>query len=108
MWNRQVQTKSNELSNGMNLLVLGSLIEMLRLHPFIVAPNYFSLENRFYSHDELYNKGEKYFINLMPDASREEKIITKCPGLIDPNEGLKVILQFTSHSLNNFNKYYRD
>ena len=68
---------------------------MLRLHPFIVAPDYHSLENRFYAHDDFYNKGEKYFINLMPDASREEKIITKCPGLIDHNNGLEVILQYT-------------
>ena len=68
----------------------GSLIEMLRIHPNITANDYHHLENRFYGQDENYVKGEEYFISLMPEATPNELIVTKSPGLIDPGPALQV------------------
>ena len=36
----------------------GTLLEMLRLHPNIVAPGYYKTENTFYAEDQLYEKGD--------------------------------------------------
>ena len=69
----------------------GSLIEMLRIHPNITAPDYHHMENRFYGQDEFYSRGEEYFISLMPEASPHELIVTKSPGLIDPGSALQVL-----------------
>jgi len=72
----------------------GTLLEMLRLHPNIVAPGYYKTENTFYAEDQLYEKGEQYFIDKMPEAEPHELIITKSPGLIDEdNLGLERLKQ---------------
>ena len=70
----------------------GSLIEMMRLHPNITAPKYSRMENKFYGQDDYYSRGEQYFIDLMPEATAFEMIVTKSPGLIDPGPGLQVSL----------------
>ena len=48
------------------------------------------MENKFFGQDENYVKGEEYFINLMPEATANEMIVTKSPGLIDPGPALQV------------------
>lgn len=63
----------------------GALIEMLKLHPNIVAPNYGSTENSFFD-DNNWSKGVQYFISKMARGLPDQLILTKSQSLIEfPN-----------------------
>ena len=59
----------------------GALIEMLKLHPNIVAPDYVSTENDLFD-DAHWAKGIERFIKKMARGFPEQLIVTKSQSLI--------------------------
>ena len=60
----------------------GALIEMLKLHPGIAAPNYGSTENSFFD-DTNWSRGIEYFISRMAPALPDQLVVTKSQSLIE-------------------------
>ena len=60
----------------------GALIEMLKLHPSIAAPNYGSTENSFFD-DTNWSKGVEYWVSKMARGLPDQLIVTKSQSLIE-------------------------
>jgi hypothetical protein len=71
----------------------GALIEVLRMHPGIVAPPYDKTEISFWGQEQLMERGLDYYKSLMPESKPSQKVVVKIPGLARTKDR-KTLTQF--------------
>ena len=106
--NSEVKTNNVEKSNatekqlpgvavvGVKKCGTGALIEVLRMHPGIVAPPYSETEVPFWGDEERMRKGLGYYKSLMPPAKPNQKVVVKFPGLFKSKNSTTVTQMYQS------------
>ena len=74
----------------------GALIEVLRMHPSIVAPPYEETEVAFWGDEEIMDKGLAYYKSLMPAAKPNQMVVVKIPGLFQSKKSTAVTRLYQS------------